>query len=328
MPSVYEPKIAQILDQALATYEGPTPSQRALKALREVGLEVYPIDDVNRIEKSRQRLAERVKSLNKDKRDILADFGDALIKTREYVHPGVKLPALEGWSWYDVMKKHLPRVLDQVMAKEAQVEAIAAEDDIPVSDVELPGMWEKADFEGGKTDNEAENHKLMFPSDSDGPPAPYRTSPLREARKMLGESLGMTQEEAEAMPIKSLTRRALEAGVDAQKQLMGLMARLNDLVDEDDGAKYADPEAALDEHPNPQDVLFRVFKAYKQERDQARSIIPSIIAAADNTISDMNQAFMAYERKIASEAEERAKRTKANSSINGWRKVKETIENA
>lgn len=261
-------EVAGTIDEALASYEGPTPGHRVLKVLKDLGLEVYSTQTIERTEKSRERLAERVKSLNKDKRDILGDFGDALIKTREYVQPKVNLPALEGWSWYDVMKKHLPRVLQEVMNQEARQEAIAAEDD-----------------------NEVENHELMFPSDA--------------------------------------SSAGVEAVEDAKLELEGFLVRLNDLVDEGDELKYMNPERALDNgDPNLQDVLFWVFKGYKQERDQARSVIPSIIAAADNTINDMSGAYQAYERKIAVDAEEKSKRAKANSSMVGWQKVKEAIENA
>lgn len=39
---------------------------------------------------------------------VVTDFAEALRFTREYVHPAVTLPAVEGWSWYDVLVKWYP----------------------------------------------------------------------------------------------------------------------------------------------------------------------------------------------------------------------------
>jgi hypothetical protein len=52
-------------------------------------------------------------SAKKSWQEAVDDLVQALIHTREYVGEE-RLPAKEGWSWYDAIKKHSPRRLDDL----------------------------------------------------------------------------------------------------------------------------------------------------------------------------------------------------------------------
>jgi hypothetical protein len=45
-----------------------------------------------------------------EKETAVRDLAQAIRLTREYVGPD-KLPALEGWSWFDALKRHAPEFL-------------------------------------------------------------------------------------------------------------------------------------------------------------------------------------------------------------------------
>lgn len=49
--------------------------------------------------------------------EMIEDFSEAIRLTREYVGYGM-LPAMEGWEWYDVLMKHNPEYLNEVILKE------------------------------------------------------------------------------------------------------------------------------------------------------------------------------------------------------------------
>lgn len=65
----------------------------------------------------------------------IIDLARALIQTRDYVQPSVLLPSIEGWSWYDALKKHAPGLLQEVLDSEhrAQLRLEEAATDIPQS---------------------------------------------------------------------------------------------------------------------------------------------------------------------------------------------------
>lgn len=62
----------------------------------------------------------RAESVSESK--AVADLATALVQTRDYVHP-ISLPAREGWSWYDALKKHAPHVLNEVLQADARAHA-------------------------------------------------------------------------------------------------------------------------------------------------------------------------------------------------------------
>jgi hypothetical protein len=50
-----------------------------------------------------------------DRGDAIADLAQAIRLTREYVGADL-LPAIEGWSWYDALKRHAPGLLEAIIA--------------------------------------------------------------------------------------------------------------------------------------------------------------------------------------------------------------------
>ena len=45
----------------------------------------------------------------------------AIVFTRQYIGKE-RMPAVEGWSWYDALKKHAPDELNELLEQDARIE--------------------------------------------------------------------------------------------------------------------------------------------------------------------------------------------------------------
>lgn len=66
--------------------------------------------DWEAIVRQRERELKRVGEERHQANAAIRELAQAIRLTREYVGPE-KLPALDGWSWYDALKRHAPEYL-------------------------------------------------------------------------------------------------------------------------------------------------------------------------------------------------------------------------